>query len=223
MIELYSGTPGSGKSYHATSRIFYWLRNRKVIANYGLYGLPEKKSVNFLHRSNENLTVDNLIKFAEEYHVQRKEHQTLIVIDEAGIKFNSREWNNKDRLKWLDFFSQHRKYGFDIVLIAQADIMLDKQLRQFIENEVNHRNLLSCPFPVKIIAPVYRFAAVKWWYSNKMPLGVEYIRYSKKIGNLYNSFEGFEWKKKKQQEAQFTEDIEEIQNPILKKKLLIAK
>ena len=31
MIHLYSGTPGSGKSFHATEKIFYRLRMRKML------------------------------------------------------------------------------------------------------------------------------------------------------------------------------------------------
>ena len=35
MILLYSGTPGSGKSFHATQEIYYLLRRKKnVICNY---------------------------------------------------------------------------------------------------------------------------------------------------------------------------------------------
>ena len=44
MIHLYSGTPGSGKSFHATEKIFYRLRMRKnVICNYIMAQLSRQK------------------------------------------------------------------------------------------------------------------------------------------------------------------------------------
>ena len=191
MIELYSGTPGSGKSYHATERVYYWLRDRKVIANYELQGLPSKKAANFIYKVNADITPAYLIDFAKKNHVQRKESQTMVVIDEAGIKFNCRSWQDKDRLQWLDFFSQHRKYGFDIILIAQADVMLDKQIRQFIENDVNHRKLSSCGVYGKAVSVAYKFVAITFWYGNRMRIGAQYIGYRKKIANLYNSWGTF--------------------------------
>ena len=38
----------------------------------------------------------------------------------------------------MTFFSQHRKLGFNIILITQSDRMLDKQIRSLVEDEVKH-------------------------------------------------------------------------------------
>lgn len=195
MIELYSGTPGSGKSFHACERIYYTLKlkGHHVIANF-----PVKMPLGFRQRSdfyfikNEDLTIDYLIRFAMTKHNARREHETLLVIDEAGIKFNSRKWQDADRLKWLDFFSQHRKFGFDIILISQSDIMLDKQIRSFIEIEVNHRKMVNNGWIGFCLSPVFTFCCIRYWYGIKLRLGCDFLRYSKKIANIYDSFALFD-------------------------------
>ena len=197
MIELFSGTPGSGKSFHACQRIYYWLQTGwNIIANFPC-NFPEtyqekKMRGKFEYVPNDKLTVKYLVDFAKANHKERKEHQTLIIIDEAGIKFNARCWRDSDRFEWLNFLSQHRKFGFDIVMIAQADLMLDKQMRQFIEIEHNHRLMKSCGKMGYCLSLAFNFLDVKMWYGIKLPLGNEYIRYSKKIANIYDSYSLFD-------------------------------
>lgn len=194
MICLYSGTPGSGKSFHATDNIYCSLRyGRNVIANFPFRTDKMKHCRGkFLYLDNSELTIAKLLKFAKENHKSRKEGQTLLVIDEAGVKFNARCWNDKDRLQWLDFFSQHRKFGFDIILIAQSDIMLDKQMRTFIEIEHNHRKMANNGKMGLLLSPIFTFCDVKFWYGLKIRLGCDFFRYSKRIANLYDSYMLFE-------------------------------
>ena len=191
MIELYSGTPGSGKSFHATERIYYNLRfGRNVIANFPLKSIPKQKGI-FLYLPNEELTIKALVEFAKNNHKNFKESQTLIVIDEAGIKFNARSWADKDRLNWLNFLSQHRKFGFDVVLISQADIMLDKQIRQFIEIEHNHRRMANNGKIGFLLSPLFTFCDIKTWYGLNLRLGCDFIRYRSRIANYYDSYKLF--------------------------------
>ena len=70
-----------------------------------------------------------------------KEGQTLVVIDECQIIFNCRDFGRKDRNAWVTFFAQHRKLGFNVILITQSDRMLDRQIRSLVEEEVKHRKL----------------------------------------------------------------------------------
>lgn len=191
MIELYSGTPGSGKSFHATLRCYDALRwaGANVISNFPI-NLEKIKKVKGKHifLNNHDLTVDYLINFHRLYHKPHKEAQTLLVIDEAGIKFNSRNWQDKDRLKWLDFFSQHRKFGYEIILISQSDLMLDKQIRAFIEVEHIHRSMKRNGKMGFLLSPIFTFADIRVWYCMNMKLGVEFIRYSKRIADIYDSY-----------------------------------
>lgn len=212
MIHLYSGTPGSGKSFHATSRIFYRLRNHgRVIANYPInedncaYSLigfwlkklfpkfsPRKKKLGqFTYVDNATLTVDFLKKYAKKNHKKGKEHQTLVVIDECGIMFNPRTFTQADRLGWIQFFSLHRHYGYDFILISQSDRMVDRQIRSFFEYDHKHRNVGNFKLFGKILALLCGgslFIDVTVFYSLREKVNGEWFRYSRRIASLYDSY-----------------------------------
>lgn len=198
-ISLYSGTPGSGKSMHATKRIQLSLkRGRKpIIANYRIN--PKAKNVkNFTYIDNFELTPDFLYTFANDYWHNTKygfrEDWILLIIDEAQLLFNSREWNKKNRMDWLQFFSQHRKFGYEIIMIAQFDRMLDRQIRCLIEYEVKHRRLGNFGTKGKIAALFCGgelFVCVTLFYALKEKISVEVMRNSKAVFRLYDSYNAF--------------------------------
>lgn len=203
MIYLYSGTPGSGKSYHATYDIYFKLKRNerkknkfihRVISNYGL----DVDTEHFYLLDNSEITTQYLYDFARKNHLPRVEGQTLLVIDEAQILYNSRDWNsstrdkekqNKDtRMDWIKFFSQHRKFGYNVILVAQNDRMLDRQIRALVEYEIAHMKMNN----YFMILPFTVFLAVTRWYGQRMKLDHQMILYRKKIANLYDSYGFFE-------------------------------
>lgn len=212
MISLFSGTPGSGKSFHATEKIFYRLRMKKnVICNYPVnlencsYGFlgfwlkkifrkmkPRKKKLGqFTYLDNESLTVEFLKDFAKKNHRKGKESETLVVIDECGIKFNPRTFAQADRLEWIEFFSLHRHYGYDFILISQSDRMVDRQIRSFFEYEHKHRNVGHFKLFGRILALLSGgslFVDSITFYSIREHVHSEWIRYSRRIASLYDTF-----------------------------------
>jgi len=203
MIYLYSGTPGSGKSLHVAHDIFTKLRLKKqsVIANFDinldvvsskLFSKKKKKIGDFVYKDNYELTVKFLVDYAYKNHKIGKEGQTLICIDECQIIFNPREFQRKDRLEWIEFFTQHRKLGYNIILTTQNDRLIDRQIRGLIEYNVIHRKVNN--FKIGQLFPVKTFVAVNYWYGVKEKLGVEFFVYRKKLGNLYNSYKMFDEK-----------------------------
>ena len=196
MITLYSGTPGSGKSLHLISLILRCLSwGRLVICNFPILFTDKEKKKGygdrFFYMTNEEITVDSLISFALDHDMieKCKESQCLVIIDEAGGRFNCRDFAKSDRSTWIDFFSQHRKLGFDFILVAQNDRMIDRQIRGYIETEKKHRKVNNfgpfwiLPFPV--------FVAIEYWYVAKQRVGSEFFFYRKSIGNRYDSFKMF--------------------------------
>lgn len=190
MIYLYSGTPGSGKSYHAAADIYYRLKRKgsrnRVIANFPV----NTDNKRFRYVDNSELNVKYLFSYARLHHSPGIEGQTLVVIDEAQIIFNSRSWQSdgSSRMEWIKFFTQHRKLGFDFILIAQNDRMIDRQIRCLIEYEISHMKMGNyfrfLPFTV--------FLAVNHWYGQKMKLAHEMILYRKKIAKLYDTYMTFD-------------------------------
>ena len=150
MIDLYSGTPGSGKSLHTADVISRWLHQVRapVIGNFSFNAAAchPRGWGSYLEVNNLMLNPEFLEYFSEKYKRLRgwqtvPEEHILLVIDEAQLLFNAREWNKGDRAGWISFFTQHRKLGYKVILIAQFDRMLDRQIRSVIEYEHVHRKV----------------------------------------------------------------------------------
>lgn len=124
-----------------------------------------------------------------------KEGEILLIIDEAQRLFNARDWSKSDRAAWNEFFQLHRHFGYDIILVAQFDRMLDRQVRSVIEYEQIHRKVsnygwrgwLLCAL---MVAPAL-FVSVKMWYPMRERVGSEFFRYSKRLGRMYDTFMAF--------------------------------
>lgn len=198
-IYLYSGTPGSGKSLHAAKTIIEWFHKGKpVITN---FELDLAKIPDALHScvDDDDLTPDYLVNFSQSYFADRKigkkdEDTILLVIDECQLMFNSREYQKKDRKIWIKFFTQHRKLGYRVILIAQMDKMLDKQIRGVIEYEFIHRKLSNFGKAGKLLTVLLAgetFTAVQMWYPLKLKIGTAMFRAKKKYFKIYDSYVTF--------------------------------
>lgn len=199
---LYSGTPGSGKSLHVARDIRDHLRLKRlpVVANFDISPETKGYSERFTWMPNDRLSPDWLVEFAERYWEGRKvrEDSILLVIDEAQLVFNSRTWQDKAgsrrRMDWIEFFSQHRHFGYKVVLVAQFDRMLDRQIRSLVEIEVSHRKmgnfglkglLLSLPFRGRL------FLAVSYYYGLRERVGVSWLLPRRAYFRLYDSYSRF--------------------------------
>lgn len=199
MIYLYSGTPGSGKSLHQAEEIYYILRAGKpVLANFEVNTSIVKTSHlgEFYYISNEILSPELLIKYSQIYFRDHKfkEGQIRLFIDEAQLLFNAREWSKAGRKEWLSFFTQHRKYGYDIYLVAQFDRMIDRQIRSLIEYEVIHRkvkNFGRWGTFFNLVAGGNLFVAVTMWYPMHERLSSTWYKGNKKYFELYNTYNTF--------------------------------
>ena len=198
-IDLYSGTPGSGKSLHAAKTITDWFHKGKpVISNFGL-DLTRFSNAHHVCVDDDDLTPDYLVKYSQTYFGGRKlskkdEDTILLVVDECQLIFNSREYQKKDRKSWIKFFSTHRHLGYHVILIAQMDKMLDKQIRGLIEYEYIHRKLSNFGKAGKLLTGflhVEMFTAVQMWYPLKLKIGTTMFRAKKKYYSIYDSYASF--------------------------------
>ena len=210
MIKFYSGTPGAGKSFHVAKEIHdSIISGKNVIANFYInYELikPRRKFFKtfdkgyFFEKDNFELSAEWLIDFAKICHkVDKKgrvvEGQTIIVIDECQLIFNARSWQVGDRQRWIEFFTQHRKLGYDVILISQFDRLVDRQIRSLIEYEFKHRKANNFGFFGGFLGlftfgkPV--FAVIKYWYCISEKVGVSFLLYSSKYSRLYDSYKLF--------------------------------
>lgn len=193
MISLFSGTPGSYKSYHAVQRALIFLATGgNVITNFPLnYKKKLRRDPRGIYRfvRDSDLSVNYLLKFAAENHYSSYKAQTLVIIDEASIKFNSRGFMMADRMKWINFFANHRHFNFDFILICQQDKMLDKQIRGLIETEYKHRALKNYKLFGRFLNLIFHgcFMAVEVWYPCQLKNSSEFCVFNKKIASCYDT------------------------------------
>lgn len=202
MITLYSGTPGSGKSLHCARTIKNWSRlGYPVIGNFPV-DLSMHKRAAFTYCPNNQMTPEFLIDYSRQRFGDKpaKEGSILLVIDECQLLFNAREWQHSGRAQWLSFFTQHRKLGYDIILIAQFDRMIDRQIRSLIEYEYIHRKMSNFGWQGKLLSLFFggkTFIAVKMWYPLHERLGSELFHARKSLYRIYDSYATFDDGQKK--------------------------
>lgn len=222
MIFLFSGTPGSGKSLHAADIVYHRLKlGKPVITNYPLsvdscrtyknrkvqhiethnhYSKKGEKMLPWVKDKETDtyaLTPEFLVAYSRKYFGNRKvvEDEILLCIDEAQLMFNARQWSMAGRDKWNSFFSNHRKFGYKIILMAQFDRMLDSQIRSLIEYEVVHRKLLNFGWRGLLLSALFlsprMHVAVKVWYPMREKVGSEFFKFKKFYSKMYDTYRDF--------------------------------
>lgn len=181
--------------------LYWWiLAGRPCICNFALATekIKHSRTQDFHFVREDKLTPAYLIKFAQE-HIKKtgkvKEGSILLVIDECQRMFNARDWGQKGRQDWLSFFTLHRHLGYDIILIAQFDRMLDRQIRALIEYEYIHRKVSNFGWKGKLLSCLAfgnLFVTVKVWYPMKEKVGSEWFRAKKRYYGLYDTFATFD-------------------------------
>lgn len=197
MIRLYSGTPGSGKSLHMARDILLRLRRKDalVITNFP-FRPPERGLLRargaLVCLDNDALSPQRLEQLAVD-HLQRwpyREGLILLMLDECQVLFDARSWAAKSRKGWVTFFAQHRKLAYDVVLVAQFDAMLDRQIRSLIEYEVIHRRLDRYGVVGWVLSHLLGgvwVCAISRWYGARMRLGSEWIRAGRRLCSCYDT------------------------------------
>ncbi len=192
MISLYTGTPGSGKSYHATERIDINLkRGVNVICNY-LIKTNKSHKGDFVFLDNNEFSVQFLMEYAKEHHILDKpvEHQTLVVIDEAAIIFPKKDYDKKKFYLWMMFLRLHRQLGFDIILITQNYKDVNSEVLGLVEYNFKHRKLTSFGLKGWLLVAVFhkRFISVKYWFVIDEKCDSYIFDIRKRVTRLYDTF-----------------------------------
>lgn len=200
MLYLYTGTPGSGKSLHVASVIRRALSSRSlggkpahpVVANFPIN--PSTSGYDaFRYVPNNELTPDFLYAFARDFWGDRpvREDTIYLVVDEAQLLFNSRDWGKGNRADWVRFLSQHRHFGYCVIFVTQFDRMIDRQIRCLAEYEVKHRKVSSIGLKGRIVSLLslgQLFVAVYVYYGMGEKTDALFYRGSNSLYRLYDSY-----------------------------------
>jgi zona occludens toxin (predicted ATPase) len=194
MISFYSGTPGSGKSFHVAKKIIFALRTLKqnVISTVDvdldlISKNGRKKIADFTYIPILDLHPKFLYEYAFKNHCKGKEGQTLLIIDECQILFNPREYQRNNRADWILFFTRHRHLGYNIILISQFDRLIDRQIRSLFEYEIRHRKVNN--LGILFFLPFTAFVCIETWYGVRgVTISSRFMLYRKKIAAIYDSY-----------------------------------
>lgn len=195
-----TGTPGSGKSLDMAFRIYCNVRTgKKVVANFDMDVSKLKNGRELFEQvENEELTPERLVQISKAYFADHKygEGRLKLYIDESQVLFNSRNWNDGKRPAWIKFFTQHRKLGYDVYLVAQFDMMLDKQLRALVEYQLIHRKLNQVGWVGALASLLFLghpvVVCVTYWYPMKQRLRAEWTIGGKYLYRLYDTNKVFD-------------------------------
>lgn len=192
MIELYLGSVGSGKSYHALKRGLQKVKERGafVVANFPIKATKQKEKERWIYM--DDFKPSDLIELSIMRGSFGKEGRALVIIDEAGIWFNARDWqiDSKGRKEWIKFFSQSRKFGYDVILIAQDERMVDRQIRKLAEYYVKHIKFRNYKW-LKFL-PWQIFAAVSFWQGATFKGSVSLIFFNHFVARKYDTMKLFD-------------------------------
>lgn len=152
-VYFITGKLGSGKTLVSVGKIRDALQEgRKVATNLDirleqLVGKKAKKAT--VYRLPDKPVAEDMFALGSGNDTYDEEKNGLIVLDECGTWFNSRDWQDKTRKALIDWLLHARKLGWDILFIIQDVSMIDKQARKSIcEHVVYCRRLdrIAIPF-----------------------------------------------------------------------------
>ena len=191
MIVLFSGKPGTGKTYRCVRDLykiqdhFFIIHNIAGLKN-ELFEVPE--CIRTIESIVESLGVSSSAFFTVDCQTEITEtikkkygRNVLMVIDEAQNILGRKD----DLIKeWLSY---HRHLGQEIWLVAQRNLMIHTDYRALVEYELRAKNdsIFSLPF-------IYMYEKL----SEGERVGFSIIFRSKKIYNSYKSFNMTQGRKK---------------------------
>lgn len=170
-----------------------------MIGNFRLSPVaPVRHPESFRFYDNQELTPELLTGYADDYWQGKdffREDYINLVIDECQLLFNSRLWTAKDRIAWLEFFSQHRKYGYKVIFIAQSAKMVDNQFRMLIEYEYMHRKVSNLGVMGSVLGLLFLnrlYMHINYYFQTSERLGMDWFLASKRDFLMYDTHARFE-------------------------------
>jgi hypothetical protein len=131
----------------------------------------------------------------------RREGRGVMVLDEAHNWLNARTWDADEsgettsraqavqkRQNVNRLFSQHRKLGWHMYLIAQDESDIDKQVRNKFEYHTHLKNMKRWrPYGIPLFPFNYFIEITTWHDARQTRLGVRTYFLDKKVANLFDT------------------------------------
>jgi len=152
-VYIVTGKLGNGKTLISVGRIRDKLRAGCIVATNldldlkAMFG-SFAKNLNVV-RVPDKPSIDDLQTIGVGNSSYDESKNGLLVLDECGTWFNSRNWQDKARKDVNDWFLHARKLGWDVMLIVQDISLIDSQAREAIaEHTVFCRRIDNLAIPI---------------------------------------------------------------------------
>ena len=166
-VYFIEGNLGDGKSLISVGKIVDSIyKGRRVATNLDLF--PEHMPINKNTRKKFNVirlpdfpSVDDLWLLGKGY--EGKIHpgrEGLIVLDECACWLNSREWQSKERLPFIQWFTHARKLRWNVIFLIQSADDIDSSLRRMLM-KLRGRCYVNKDFMWLKFLPKFHFCSVR--------------------------------------------------------------
>lgn len=139
-VYFVTGKLGAGKSLMTVNIIKgYLVEDRPVATNLDLnlpYLIGKKSRKCRVFRIPDRPCSVDLWAIGKGNKTKDETQNGALVLDECGVWFNTRNWNDKGRQDVINFLLMARKQGWDVYIIVQNIAMIDKQARDGIAEYV---------------------------------------------------------------------------------------
>lgn len=160
--ELITGTLGGGKTLFSVERAYAHIRaGGHVYANIPFN--PEQWARTLADRDGLKFKPERLVTLSAEQtlefhrHIPRgtHSHQVMVIIDEAGLEFNSRDWAKTSK-ELLAINTLARKLDLILLYVSQQSADVDKQFRGKCRCEwqcrnLFHRRVMGIPMKIPLL------------------------------------------------------------------------
>ena len=201
-VYFVTGKLGSGKTLAAVGRMRdYLVQGRRIAGNLDLnltHLCNNPKSKKSYTRLPDKPRVEDLELLGKGCEGYDEDRFGLLVLDEVGTWFNSRNWNDKTRKPVIDWFLHARKLCWDVFFLVQDISQVDSQARAALcEHLVICKRLDRLPVPglrllsrllgIKIHMPRIHVASV--YYGDSLSSSLRVDRWFYRAVELYDAYD----------------------------------
>jgi hypothetical protein len=112
----------------------------------------------------------------------------LLIIDEAHIQLNARDWSDKSKRPFFEWLTQSRHDNNDVMFVSQACANMDKQIMRLVTYVYRVRNLATWAIPGIGKWPFKQFVITTLdGFDQKTVQSKKWIWHDKEIFNCYVS------------------------------------
>jgi zona occludens toxin (predicted ATPase) len=205
MIAIVSGLPGSGKTLSALKRFIIPAikEGRQIYTNIegiDLLGLSlytefpyEKAQKNLIaHELQDEKDIKTNqplepFKFSTKRMLEGIALNSLVVIDEAQVFWNNRDYASEENKRLLPFLQKHRHYGIDIIFLTQNIDQLDIGIRRLAQVHYRLRRMTNSGLSKVVKVDIYPDAMGSEQFK---PMATNLWTIDKAIFKFYDSYQG---------------------------------